>query len=228
MPEKIEVLVREIQGYSLICTDATLIDGADNIVVSSFHKFSGRVQPMTNKFEYLVFGNFVTGCTAMFTNDLKSRALPIPDVFSFHDHWLGIIATQEKGIRYLSEKLVCYRQHEKNVSGAGMKISLLSFLSTAITRKENIKNDYVLKNKRITYLLTNQIYSDANEKNFLEDAFDYTNLFIGNRGKFRSLYFALKYRNKIPQMGSQWIGYLKLIYLSVKYLRACFIQLKRD
>jgi glycosyltransferase involved in cell wall biosynthesis len=220
LPEKIEILIREIKSYSLICTDAKLIDSTDNVVVSSFNEFSGRVQPKVNKFEYLVFGNFVTGCTAMMERELISRALPIPDEFLFHDYWLGIMATQENGIRYLSDKLVLYRQHDKNVSGAGIKISLLSFFSSVITKQKIIKNEYSLKNKRINFLLSKHIYSNMKEKQFLEDALDFTNLFIGKKSRIKSVFFALKNSKKIPQINSFWIRYIKVIYLFNKFLLA--------
>ncbi len=76
LPEKIETLVEKIKGYSLVCSDASLINGNDEIMITSFNEYSGRSIPKDKVFQYLVFGNYVTGCTAMIDKELFSNALP--------------------------------------------------------------------------------------------------------------------------------------------------------
>lgn len=218
VPSKIETLVREIGDYSLVCSDAALIDNDDTVVVNSFNDYSGRSIPTENIFQYLVFGNYVTGCTAMIDSKLFSKALPVPEEFPFHDWWFAIMASQERGIKYVPEQFVLYRQHNDNVSGAGKKISLYSFFSTIATKKKEIKHQYVLKNKRIKFLLANNIYKNAKEKQFLEDALKFTNLYIGKKSTFKSVFFAMNNSNKIPQKDNFWIQILRTNYLLYKFL----------
>lgn len=218
IPTKIETLVQEIDGHSLICSDAMLMNGSDKVIVKSFKDYSGRVVPFENTFQYLVFGNFVTGCTVMLDSKLLAKSLPIPSEFPFHDWWLALIATQMNGIKYLPEQLVLYRQHGENVSGAGKKISLTSFFSTVIAKQEEISMQYTLKHKRINFLLESRIYGNTEEKQFLEDALDFANLFMGQRGSFSAVFFTLRYSQSIPQVEKKWIQFLKTGFLFYKYI----------
>jgi glycosyltransferase involved in cell wall biosynthesis len=218
LPNKIETLVNEIGEYSLVCSDAKLIDNNENIIHNSFTIYSGRDIPSNNIFEYLVFGNFVTGCTIMFDSKLVSKILPIPDIYPFHDWWFAIIASQSKGVKYIPDLLVKYRQHDNNVCGAGKKISISSFFNSILFKNKIIQEQNMLKNQRIDFLLQNKIYNSQIEKQFLQDAWNYTNLLVGKENSFKSVFFTFNYRKMIPQFDNIFMTSIKVLFLMLLYI----------
>jgi hypothetical protein len=67
----------------------------------------------------------VIGCSALYSQILVTRALPIPDGEIFHDWWMSLVASTMKGISYYPEPLLLYRQHAANSIGLKKDASLL-------------------------------------------------------------------------------------------------------
>ena len=124
LPHKIERLMAQIGDHSLICSDAGLCDSAGKEFAPSFYRYSNiYVPPRTLAREWTLVANFVTGCTALFAGDLMEKALPIPLSAACHDWWLAVVASRERGIRFLDEPLLLYRQHGDNAVGVASKTS---------------------------------------------------------------------------------------------------------
>ena len=221
LPEKIETLLNEIGENSLICSDAQLIDENNNLISNSFKKNTNLFVPKENIFECLVFSNFITGCTCLIKKEFLHSCLPIPETFKFHDWWMGIIAVNNGGLKYLDKQLIQYRQHSNNVAGAGTKISLLSFIKNFKNKKTN-QNALESKKDRIEYLLNNKLYKTVDQKKFLYESFDFINLQLGNKSTFRSIYFFLKYKNYYAQYNKPHTIILKIIYFSFLYISNYF------
>ena len=112
---KIERLMNEISGYSLIYSDASLINQVGDLICDSKHKafmIDEYSDMLENKF---IFRNYVVGCTCLFKRKLILE-LNIPDEIP-HDWWIAILAIKNKGIKYLDHSLVLYRQHDSNQIG---------------------------------------------------------------------------------------------------------------
>ena len=113
VPQKLEVLVANIGENLLIHSDAYVVDGTLQIINSSF--LGTKVFTKKNS-NYFVF-NDVHGCTALIKRELLELALPIPEGFYLHDHYLAIFAAALKKITYIDQPLIYYRQHDSNVVG---------------------------------------------------------------------------------------------------------------
>ncbi|MGI0085251.1 MAG: hypothetical protein ACREBQ_09230, partial [Nitrososphaerales archaeon] len=62
----------------------------------------------------------VTGMTMLFIRSLCELALPFPATpnFTYHDHWVALLAESHASLRYISAPLVQYIQHGGNHTGA--------------------------------------------------------------------------------------------------------------
>lgn len=116
LPNKIEILLHNIGENLLIHSDAKLIN-ADNNIIGESHFALAKRKDKSGFIDYLVSNN-VTGCTCMFSNKLKELAVPFPEYFYSHDHYLALVASYYGTIKLLDEPLILYRQHGNNVIGA--------------------------------------------------------------------------------------------------------------
>lgn len=116
-PEKLSKLLDYISGFSLIHSDARVIDCNGRVIYDSLTAISQK-PVLVNSISSLVMNGCVTGCTAMFDRRLLSVLLPFPEGDYIHDRWISVCASGFGGIRYLDDRLIDYRQHGGNVSGA--------------------------------------------------------------------------------------------------------------
>ncbi len=124
LPHKIATLVGEIGGYSLIYSDATLIDATGAELAPSYMRFAGFPMLTGKPFRELVFSCFIRGFQVLLSSDLLRAAPPLPDLVT-HDDWFTILAAKHGGIKYLDQALVRYRQHGRNLTGALRRFSAL-------------------------------------------------------------------------------------------------------
>ncbi|MFX0095650.1 MAG: glycosyltransferase family 2 protein [Candidatus Hodarchaeota archaeon] len=115
-PNKIAVLVNNINSASLICSNAYLID--QNGKIFGMQKWIDHTVPTKKEkqFKMLLYKNFVAGFTSLFTREILLKALPIPDGIWGHDWWFGIVASKMGGIKCLNISLVNHRRHFENIS----------------------------------------------------------------------------------------------------------------
>src|SRR5262249_39039026 len=68
----------------------------------------------------LVVANTVTGAASMFRRSLLPFLLPFPPAGApaYHDHWIAGVALALGEIRFVSQPLYDYVQHDGNVTGA--------------------------------------------------------------------------------------------------------------
>ena len=202
LPNKIETLVRNIGTYSLIFSDAALIDINDKIIEPSFRKFQKLVIWTERPLLPLFFGNFVTGCTAMLTKELVDKALPIPGGERFHDWWLATVATKLHGIKALDNKLVLYRQHGTNDIGAIVAYNLYDRIKGLIKNPLNTirsiqlyeKNYSKVQVKRIKSIIKNPLFS-SRERIVLKEVFLYHIDVFQTKIHLKRFKLAYKYRN---------------------------------
>lgn len=115
-PYKLEELLNNIGNNLLIHSDAILVDEKMNVITKS-HFDCVKERSKLTYVDYLISNN-VTGCTMMFSRKLAELAMPIPNEFYIHDHYLAIVASFYGTIKLLDEPLVYYRQHGLNSIGA--------------------------------------------------------------------------------------------------------------
>lgn len=117
---KLEKLLDNIGDNLLIHSDAVLVDDNMQVLADSNITQTKKDRYKTEFIDYLISTN-VTGCTTLFPRKLLDLALPIPDGFYIHDHYLAIIASFYGTVKFLDETLVYYRQHGNNAIGASRR-----------------------------------------------------------------------------------------------------------
>jgi len=125
---KIEFLLNNIGDSPLIFSDACLIDHFGEIIAESFYGYQNIItRKYPDQFKYLLFSNFVTGCTSLFKKEIIAKAIPFIDSIP-HDWWISLIASSIGNIVEVKLPLVLYRRHSNNAIGAkeskGIKISV--------------------------------------------------------------------------------------------------------
>ena len=107
MPSKNHPMLR-----LLVHSDLKVVDESKKVIAESFVEYQG-LEIKRNKFPNIVISNLVTGCTALFNEELAQIALPIPDNAIMHDWWLapdrlGIWASNTH--RYASRRIPTARK----------------------------------------------------------------------------------------------------------------------
>lgn len=114
---KVETILDEFYkntDITLIVHDAKVFNSKDNkIIYESFFKYRKSKKGIVKNW----LKNSYIGCCMAFKRDLKKVILPIPNNIEMHDQWIGIINEIDGGkTKFLSQNLLMYRRHSKNVS----------------------------------------------------------------------------------------------------------------
>ncbi|TEW55749.1 glycosyltransferase family 2 protein [Psychromonas sp. RZ22] len=154
--DKIDKLVRGIGAFSLIHSDASLINMSGNCIFNSY-TLTAKKNILNLDVVDVILNNPVTGCTTMFHHSLLDKALPFPEKLAVHDKWLALLALLDQGIVYYDEPLVKYRQHDGNQIGAAIKSkSLIVKYKKLRLNKERIIHNEKYQYELIKTLINNQ------------------------------------------------------------------------
>ena len=109
---KLERLIHNIKDKWLIFSNSEWVDEKEKklgkrILADNF-ELKGR------NFKSLLFYNFVTGHTTLFSRDLLNYILPIPSN-GYYDWWIGFVALYHNKITCLNECLTLHRIHSTSV-----------------------------------------------------------------------------------------------------------------
>ena len=124
-PDKIEVELEVMQTLEcrypqtplLVHSDLTVVNDDESLIAESFLSYQG-LDAAKNDLRNITFSNTVTGCTALFNQQLARKALPVPEAAMMHDWWLALVAAAFGHIEFIPQCLVRYRQHGQNTLGA--------------------------------------------------------------------------------------------------------------
>lgn len=135
--EHIEILIKNICNADLIACNAVITD--NNLVPMGYtmQDISGIKKNLTNPdflFSHELYSNMFQGTACLLRSSLLKVLLPVPDCIAFHDYWSALIAGTNNGLRYLSEPILLYRQHEKQIT-TNKKVSLLTLIKQTLERK---------------------------------------------------------------------------------------------
>lgn len=110
--DKISRLLENISCNWLIFSNSQFIDASDNLIDGQILKNDFSLGE--RDFRSLLFSNFVTGHTVLFTKEFLNYLLPIPNN-GFYDWWMGFVALYHNKITCLNEKLTLHRIHNSSV-----------------------------------------------------------------------------------------------------------------
>jgi glycosyltransferase involved in cell wall biosynthesis len=127
--DKIELLKNHIADNYAIFSNSELIDSEGRPIGK---KLLNNFE-LQNKYEEILFENFVTGHTCLMARKLAEDILPIPEN-GFYDWWIGFIALYNNRLTYLDECLTQHRIHGTSV------IQKVISNKKSTTEKSNLSN----------------------------------------------------------------------------------------
>ena len=105
----------------LVHSDLRLVDSNGDYMFSSFWKWQ-HIDPLRNSTSRLLIQNTVTGCATIINRSLSEKLKMSPNLY-YHDYRSALVASLIGVVVPLHEQLIDYRQHGKNVCGAGVEKS---------------------------------------------------------------------------------------------------------
>ena len=139
--DKIERLVEEFEeSTTLVYSDMKIVDEDGEIISNTFWTTRKNYY---KELDYLILVNTITGAASMFRSSIIKYLLPFPISvgISYHDHWIGCVASALGNIKYIDEPLYNYYQHRGNVIGHATFSR-----RTLCDRVRSFKNTLKLKN----------------------------------------------------------------------------------
>lgn len=163
LPQKIERLVKGINGCGMACSDAFLIDEKGCEISTSALSYSNLLPSDGTSFFRLLFSSFVIGCTTLLSRELAQYALPIPQGEKFHDWWFALVAATKNGISYIPEPLLLYRKHASNTLGLTKNASLFGKVFGFLYTKPD-RNWYAIQETRLSAIVQAPQIDDNHRK----------------------------------------------------------------
>ncbi len=193
LSDKIELLLKNINNNLLIHSDCSLIDENSNLLA---REWKGKILSHNN-FNDFLYSNVVTGCTVMFSKKLLNDILPFPDGLVYHDWYLAILAAKANKICYIPNKLIKYRQHPNQDTGAIAPNKYLSLILNPLKRLLNIKTRrYIGMHKHFYNLLAlnnSRIQVAIREQQALDEAILYFEDYLNNYIHLKMFFIGCKY-----------------------------------
>jgi glycosyltransferase involved in cell wall biosynthesis len=201
--QKIERLLKTIGEHSLICSDADYIDEKGEIYSPSLRAFTGIPAFSGKPFKFLLFNNWISGCTILFKRELLRIALPIPKGEVWHDWWLALAACTLNGIGFLDESLVHYRKHENNAIGLQEKLSLPGKLFGFFINRID-RNLFKIQEQRLIALSEHAIFNNE-EKLLFKTACRYYHDRLYSIVHWKAFLIAIRYGKYVfPGVSGFW------------------------
>lgn len=149
MPNKIAVMMKNLETYHCVVSDATVTDSELNTTYESFYKM---MKVKSGRLYNLLWHNGYTGCCMAFRRDVLDRAMPFPDNIPMHDIWIGNVAAFFFDVHFIADKLIYFRRH-KNATSCNGRGSKYSIRKQFIFRWQIVKDIMkMLKNKKINII----------------------------------------------------------------------------
>jgi len=115
LPEKIEILLKNIENNLLIFSDAQVININKEIISNSRYDYLSKLENVKPAYYQNFIKKNAFGCMILINKKLLNHALPFKKEIG-HDNWLIITATKLDSIIFIDRQLIMYRIHGQNVS----------------------------------------------------------------------------------------------------------------
>jgi glycosyltransferase involved in cell wall biosynthesis len=111
-PQKIEVLLNSIKESWLVFSNSVYINADGS---GTQRKLLNQFSLQGRSYKALLFNNYITGHTTLFTREFLNYILPFPEV-GFYDWWMGFIALYHNRLTFVDKILTKYREHPDAVT----------------------------------------------------------------------------------------------------------------
>ena len=117
-PDRVEVSLRSIGNYPLICGDLTTFKDGKTLSNSLMTDHYGIQEDQDLFFDRLLRDPCVFGGTILAKRQVFKIVFPIDERMSHEDWWIPLICATHSPVRYIARVLLNYRQHPGNVTSA--------------------------------------------------------------------------------------------------------------
>lgn len=115
----LEILLNEIGSNDCVGANSSFVDSNGIDLQTSMTQYLLIQSVPTNNTEiynHEVFGNMIQGTASLFSRDLITNVLPLPEDIKFHDYWIALNACIRNGCKYVNIPILDYRRHLGNVT----------------------------------------------------------------------------------------------------------------
>ena len=119
MPNKVELMLKELYNADLVISDAIVTDGNLNVTIDSHFKRHGT---KTGFLENWMKTRYIGACMA-FHKGILEKVLPFPknQKLCAHDYWIANVGELYYKVKLVDVPLMKYRRHGSNASTGGEK-----------------------------------------------------------------------------------------------------------
>lgn len=149
LPRKVEIMAAAFDNdaaLGALFSDLEIVDEDLNPLGYTMFEHNGLIKreraptlTMVSS-DQIISGAIVTGATLAFRSALRSAITPMPQDsrYMIHDGWIGIVAAAAARLAYLPDRLVLYRQHQRQQIGARkVDVPFAEQIRTAAQRGRN-------------------------------------------------------------------------------------------
>jgi glycosyltransferase involved in cell wall biosynthesis len=191
----------------LTFSDGELVDSIVQSLDCSLWQALPRYPKITPEFIDLLNNDWLTGAACAFRRELIQYALPLPKYW-VHDAWLGIIASTFGNVIGIPEKLIYYRQHQKNQIGLKpptLKIRVEKLICLATTLHKDKLEKY--------HILLNYVPTDSLQRSYIMGKIHHLENRLNNKkviGIFKELF-----KGGYHKYANGWISFFRDVILLI-------------
>lgn len=120
LPQKLALSLAEIKRFNnnvpaIVYTDMSVIDDEGNLLQQSYFK-QRKIRPHKLFFTDILYGNIITGCTALINKAMAAELEKMPLNIMMHDWWMALIAFSFGKNYFINQPTVLYRSHGNSVT----------------------------------------------------------------------------------------------------------------
>ena len=104
-------------GTDLVIHNAELVDGKGQPLGTDYYS----CMHSKTGFWANIWKTRSLGCCMCFNRKVLEKSMPMPKHIVAHDYWIGMIALKHFKVKFIEDKLLCYRRHGGNVSPSSEK-----------------------------------------------------------------------------------------------------------
>jgi glycosyltransferase involved in cell wall biosynthesis len=112
LPNKVKKMVESLTDCDLIVSDCYMGDDALNVIKESYFEWRNSGRGLLKN----IWRNSYLGCCLCFKSKILNKVLPFPENIPMHDMWIGVVSEYFYNPKFINDKLIIYRRHEKNVT----------------------------------------------------------------------------------------------------------------
>ena len=118
MPGKVKTAMGYLtSGIDLVIHNAELVDGKGQPLGTDYYS----CMHSKTGFWANIWKTRTLGCCMCFNRKVLEKSMPMPKHIVAHDYWIGMIALKHFKVKFIEDKLLCYRRHGGNVSPSSEK-----------------------------------------------------------------------------------------------------------